>query len=400
MKKNASIKSEPARGYKRYSLSLTGENSHVFDLQLGQGSLSIGTKGVSKGKYDIWVEPGTAINWDAFNECYTGYGECHKDEHLFGDWPRWIHYSGIDTGFIEWTSKRKTESFNWTPTEDVSVDMGNVDIKELTINLYKHVKITVGLKIKKLILEGNPENVDVKICGKAPDMVFVLKEYNNSDNVYRIPICKELHDTEFVGIELSPVGDAFDCDCLRQFKHLKHLNIWGNVRNIAVLSELSELETIGMRYIPDMSGFPDVRSWKKLYRIIGWNIEETAGKNLRKELKALEKEKVIEYHISELRSKTWYATEYDNPFKNWEGAKGKKASKLYRDYIKDMKKASDESTVQDIIVNFTEAFNTLGDLDTVEREDIYDAINRLIIASPFEIDESVWLKWFDNTRDF
>ena len=104
MKKTDSIKSEPRRGYKRYSLSLTGENSHVFDLQLGQGSLSIGTKGVSEGKYDIWVEPGVTINWDAFNECYTGYGECHKDEYPFGNWPRWIYYSGIDTGFVKWTS--------------------------------------------------------------------------------------------------------------------------------------------------------------------------------------------------------------------------------------------------------------------------------------------------------
>lgn len=43
-------------GYKRYSLSLTGENSHIFDLQAGQGSLSIGTKGISEGKYDIWIQ--------------------------------------------------------------------------------------------------------------------------------------------------------------------------------------------------------------------------------------------------------------------------------------------------------------------------------------------------------
>ncbi len=400
MKNADSIKSEPKPGYKRYNLSLTGENSHVFDLQLGQGSLSIGTKGVSEGKYDIWVEPEDTINWDAFNECYTGYGECHKDEYPFGDWPRWIYYSGIDTGFVKWTSKRKTETFNWTPTEDISVDMRNVEIKELKINLYKHINITVGSKIKMLVLGGNPENADVKTCGKVPDMVFALKEYENPDNVYRIPICKELQDTEFVGVELSPVGDVFDCECLRQFRHVKTLNIWGNVRNTAVLSELTELESIGMRYVPDMSGFPDVRIWKKLNRFIGWNIEETAGKNLRKQLKTLEKEKELEYHISQLRSKTWFATEYDNPFKNWEGTKGKKASKIYKDYLKEIKKVPDEATVKDSIISFTQGFNAFDDLDTVEREDVYDAVRRLIMASPFDIDESIWLKWFDDTRDF
>ena len=387
-------------GYKRYSLSLTGENSHIFDLQAGQGSLSIGTKGISEGKYDIWVEPGDTINWDAFNECFTYYGERQKKEHPFGDWPRWIYYSGMDTGFIEWTSKRKTEGFHWTPTKDVSVDMENVVISERTINLKQHVKMTVGPKVRMLVLEGNPENAEVKTCGKAPELVFALKDYENPDNIYRIPDFKELQDTAFVGIESSPVGDVFDCESLRQFKHVKTLNIWGNVKNTSVLSELTELENIGMRYVPDMSGFPDVRSWKNLDRFIGWNIEETAGKDLRKQLKALEKEKELDYQISQLRSKTWFATEYDNPFKNWEGTKGRKASKLYKDYLKEIKKVPDEASVRDNIIRFTEAFNAFDDLDTVEREDTYDAVRRLIMASPFEIDENIWLEWFDGTRDF
>ena len=149
-----------------------------------------------------------------------------------------------------------------------------------------------------------------------------------------------------------------------------------------------------------MSGFPDVRSWKNLDRFIGWNIEETAGKDLRKQLKALEKEKELDYQISQLRSKTWFATEYDNPFKNWEGTKGRKASKLYKDYLKEIKKVPDEASVRDNIIRFTEAFNAFDDLDTVEREDTYDAVRRLIMASPFEIDENIWLEWFDGTRDF
>lgn len=37
-------------------ISLTGEKSHKVTIPLGQGSFSIGTKGVSKGNYDVWVE--------------------------------------------------------------------------------------------------------------------------------------------------------------------------------------------------------------------------------------------------------------------------------------------------------------------------------------------------------
>ena len=40
-----------------YIISLTGKDSHKVMLPVGQGSFSIGTKGISKGEYDVWVEP-------------------------------------------------------------------------------------------------------------------------------------------------------------------------------------------------------------------------------------------------------------------------------------------------------------------------------------------------------
>lgn len=39
---------------KEYTISLTGVDSHKAALPLGQGSFSIGTKGISKGKYDVY----------------------------------------------------------------------------------------------------------------------------------------------------------------------------------------------------------------------------------------------------------------------------------------------------------------------------------------------------------
>ena len=83
-------------------ISLTGKDSHKVMIPAGQGSFSIGTKGLSEGKYDVWVEPDSVIDWNAFNAFYTGYGEEKKAEYPYGDWPRWFYYSGNDTGFIEW----------------------------------------------------------------------------------------------------------------------------------------------------------------------------------------------------------------------------------------------------------------------------------------------------------
>ena len=58
---------------KEYIISLTGKDSHRVMIPAGQGSFSIGTKGLSEGEYDVWVEPDSVINWDAFNEFLTGY---------------------------------------------------------------------------------------------------------------------------------------------------------------------------------------------------------------------------------------------------------------------------------------------------------------------------------------
>ncbi len=47
-------------------ISLTGENSHKLTIPPGQGSFAIGTKGISEGKYDVYVEKDSRINWNAW----------------------------------------------------------------------------------------------------------------------------------------------------------------------------------------------------------------------------------------------------------------------------------------------------------------------------------------------
>lgn len=67
---------------REFIISLTGADSRKAVIPGGQGSFSIGTKGISKGEYD-------------------------KEKYPYGDWPRWFYYSGKDTGFTEWSCKRK-----------------------------------------------------------------------------------------------------------------------------------------------------------------------------------------------------------------------------------------------------------------------------------------------------
>ena len=394
------MNAEPKKGYKRYCLSLTGENSHTFDLYLGQGSLSIGTKGISKGEYDIWVEPDDVINWDAFNECYTEYGSRRKEEYPYGDWPRWFYYSGMDTGFIAWTSKRKTEDFYWIPTQDACVDFSKSMIRQLFLDLKTHMKITIGPDILKLSLHGDLKNVEIDSKGGNPILDFKMLGYSEPEKLYRIPEFRCLQDVESVYVEVSPVGDPFDCESLMQFGKLKHLQIVGNICHANALSDLKDLESLRLFNAPDLSDLPRLECWKQLDHFLGVDIDEIAGKDLKKQLKALEKERNIESHIAKLRSKTWFATEYENPFKDWEGKKGKSASKLYKEHLKEIKKAAEEDKVRELITHFAEAFNAFDDIDTVEREEIAEAVSKLVMASPFEITQSTWMQWFDEARDY
>ena len=83
--------------------------------------------------------------------------------------------------------------------------------------------------------------------------------------------------------------------------------------------EFNELESLRLFSVPDLSELPLLACWEHLDHFLGVDIDEIAGKDIKKQLKVLEKERVIETHISKLRRKTWFATEYNNPFKDWEG---------------------------------------------------------------------------------
>lgn len=55
---------------KKLTISLTEEYSHEVIIQTGQGSFSIGVKGIdNECDVDAWVDKNSKINWNAFNNC-------------------------------------------------------------------------------------------------------------------------------------------------------------------------------------------------------------------------------------------------------------------------------------------------------------------------------------------
>ena len=382
--------------------SLTGEDSHKVTIPLGQGSFSIGTKGRSEGKYDAWVEKDTVINWNVFNDCFTGYGEQNKQHYPCGNWPRFFYYSGNDIGFAYWSKNRKIEDFHWFPQGDISVDFTDANINRFMIHSVQHqVEISIGDKQTFLSLSGNLENIKVKKCTTIPSLHFSPKYTHDNDRILKLPLFNELEKAKSIDIDVSPMGKAFNCRSLLQFTDLVSLNLKGNMTNLEALVELPNLERIGLRFVPNLIGMPDLKSFKNLSSFIGYNIEEKVGKDLRTQLKKLSNEKELNYSsITQLRKTIWFTTEYGIPFAEWESKIQKVANKAYKTCLKQMNKAKTMEEAHDLIVVFIKVFNQLENIETTEREDVGRAVYQLTESSNLGIKLEMIDKWFDDTRYF
>lgn len=383
-------------------IPLTGEESHVVSIPVGQGSLSIGTKGISQGKHEIWVEKDQPINWDAFNELYTLYGQQNKEQYPYGDWPRFFYYSGNDMGFVEWSLKRPIEDFSWTVYDDVFVDLSRANIGRMFIHTEKNkIAVLIGKKIRSLTLSGQLDAIEIREGSVMPALSFRPLCSQEGTEPYKLPVFKAIKEAKFIDVGCPPIGQALDCRSLLQFPNLTVLLLSGNLVHLEALAELKKLQSLQLRYVPDLTNLPKLASWNNLKKFLGWNIEETAGKALRIEGRKLLKEEKLEFFsVTKLRKTIWFATEYGIPFAGWEDKKAKLATKAYKACLSQVKKAKTEGEVHDAIVNFVDAINKLSDIETSEREDTGTAVSQLIEASGLDIPPDTGQKWFDETRDF
>lgn len=383
------------------NISLTGKNSHSITIPLGQGSFAIGAIGMDSKKYDVLVRNDLPINWDSFNLLFTPHGKKHSELNPYGDWPRVFRYWGNDSNFSKWSEKREIEQFTWTPLKSASVDFSKSKISGLIINAGNH-KISLKLgKHSGFSITGNIENVDIESTIKVDSLAFHPSTNKNSKIPYKLPIIKEFSNVSCVNIYVEPFGQAFDCKSLLQFKNLTSLALSGNITNLQYLEQFWNLDRLAIRYAPNLEELPPLKSWKKLTSFIGWNIEETKGKLLRRELKTLTKERELTYStVSQLRKSIWFTTEYGIPFSAWEGENAKTAIKKYKATSKKLKKVKTEKEAKEILTEFTKVFNDLPQVETTEREDIGEAIEQLRQIPSIEIDAKKADKWFDEVRDY
>ena len=158
---------------------------------------------------------------------------------------------------------------------------------------------------------------------------------------------------------------------------------------------------MGFWNVPELDGLPPLENWKELNRFVAMNIDETVGKRLKEEIKELKKQKDFEFiSVSKLRNKVWFETEYGLPFSSWSSKDEKKAMSIYKRCLREIKKSKSKDDIKNSIINFTNDFNEMDNIESVHRDDIYSALCILMKNSPVTIQYHMWLEWFDKTRIF
>lgn len=283
----------------------------------------------------------------------------------------------------------------------MTIDFTDANIYHLFIHTdNSKLQISLGTQIMFLTLSGTLENFEMKECQKFPIFTFYPND-SIEKNIYQLSTYQSLQQITCLNIHHSPAKKAFDCASLLQFQNLKSLHLNGNMMNLGVLTQLKQLENIELRYIPNLSDMPELRSWKHLKSFIGYNIEENVGKQLRGQLNQIKKEKTMGYSsITKLRKPIWFVTEYGIPFSTWEDKNAKKATTAYKNCFHKIMKSQSEDEVRESVVEFIQKINKLKNIETTEREDVYTAISQLIEHSSFDIPLEKWSLWFDETRYF
>ncbi len=382
---------------KKLTISLTGEYSHETIIKPGQGSFNIGVKEIDKDYIDVWVDKDDKINWNAFNNCEEIFRPIISPSIK---WPRFFSYTGNDIGFIEWSRKRHIEDFTWKPQKEMSVDFTKAIIHNLTIKSDYKLFLSFGKEITYLDLYGNPDNYIIEKCVKVPSLGFYFKN-DESKKKLSLPKYECFKNAEELLIEVNPNGVPFDCKSLLQFPNLKLLHLIGNMTNLSYLKDLKYLNKLGFWNVPELLDLPNLNNWKELNKFVAMNIDENAGKRFKEELKELKKQRKFEFaSVTKLRNKLWFETEYGLPFSNWNSAMEKKANIIFKKCLKEIKNSLSENDVKNAITNFTNSFNKMDDIETMERDDIYKGLCILMKNSPISIEENVWTRWFDEIRDF
>ncbi len=343
----------------------------------------------------------------------------------------------------------------WTPFEDalelkVFPCLSKLTLKKWHENVYEYLQSTPF--ITELVLENhNQTKLDfskTSVCTLSIDMtgveelilndgleqLILLGEVRKDCNIQANgneealllqcdKVIPKLKGLEALGkLHVIKIEELDIEEVLNAYPKLTELRLWGKPGNLVHFDKLPEFQQLEVFTTMDLFGFtaediPTPDRLPNLYMFWMESLPEDAAK-VTKKLYKKRKEDGLHLWISKPRKPEWLAQNLDNPFRSWDGqenitpANAKKAAALYRKTRADMVKLVESSPDEmmqgatELVKLYTEGFNKMDKgkyfIETVEREDIYTALDDILdlIPAEFNIDKENLLNFFDELKDF
>jgi hypothetical protein len=381
-----------------YTIDLTGPKSHSFFKGARDIDLTIGP--ASGGEIiKLYVAPDDRINWQVFTPFASQTGLLY---------PRGFEYHGGDTGFFDWAKERPITKMDWVPilSADTTVDASQSKITELFINM-KHgdgrLHLTLPEGCRHLKLWGNLSLLTVD--GTPPNWLKLRPSTSSYANTppYLLPDLGPLEQVSRLTIDNLPVNQPVSLEFIERFPRLTSLSLSGAFCDLEKLAERVPLKRLSLNNMAHLDGLPPLTTWPELDTFTALDIEEKAGKDLRQQLKSREAARPWIGHafVRGLRKPQYWET--NRPFSSWPVGLARKANKAYDTAEAALAAASSIDDVKAALITFTIAFNKHKNIETVERENIAEAVwhlSRSQGAAELGVAEDMAMQWFDQNRDY
>ncbi|MEP7764415.1 hypothetical protein [Sanguibacter sp. 25GB23B1] len=375
-------------------LSFTGPDSHVLQRRPGVGSLTVGPAG-GREKPDLVVGPDDPVDWAVLDDQTLADGS---------PWPRYVRYEGADTSVLDWSRSRPVEGITFTAVRDTVLDADGAQVQQLHVRTEGHhviLRMASATTCRDLVISGDLTRVELHghPDGTVPGVGIVLPAVAGEEP-RGLPPLPALASATTLELRVDPLGAPFDCRTLLQLSGLRSLSLQGALVHLDALADLP-LTSLALRFCPDLTGLPPLTTWPDLTSFIAWNIDDQAGKRLRKEIKRLGDDHFSDYvGVSQLRARRWFVEEYGLPFAAWPKATAKDATRLFKGAAAWIAKATSEETVRTAVETFVFGVGELPGMETSEREDAAEAVRLLVSTSPVPVDDETAQSWFDAARSF
>ena len=291
------------------------------------------------------------------------------------------------------------------------LDFRKSRLHKLSVQMDGVESLYVNDQLEKLILYGN---MDHPFTVHAFDKGKWLQMQVQNNPVYNcgLPNLNSLHCVEVRDFDMEKTVDAYP--------GLRELRLWGSPGTISGFGTVSRLKHLRQFSVNNLFGFSggDIPKPEEMPDLVWFwmtSIPEDAAKTAKQLYK---KREGLDLRILQGRKPEWLAQNLNNPFRNWDGedhipqAAAKKAAAQYRktrgEILGIIININDDTQdkLDKAVSDFTRAFNAMdkrkGFIETVEREEIYEALKELLDLIPENtaVNKDSLIETFDTVRDF